>query len=114
MLQRNSSIFASKIFNKLLIFAETNVMDTTEISQTTYKAIIETAALAHKDLALQFGMLAKLSKNEADYIQKSGQLIDLMLGYNEEEVDAIFIENPLSMSEFKTVLKMIGDNISGL
>jgi len=33
-------------------------MDTTAISSTTYNAIIETAAKAHKDLALQFGMLA--------------------------------------------------------
>ena len=87
-------------------------MDTTEISTATYDAIIETAAKAHKDLALQFGMLAKLSKDEADYISKSGQLIDLMSGYDEEEVDAIFIEDPLSVGEFKDVLKRIGDNIA--
>lgn len=89
-------------------------MDTTEISQSTYNAIIETAANAHKDLALQFGMLAKLSKNEADYISKSGQLIDLMSGYDAEEIDAIFIENPLSVDAFKTALQTISGNISKL
>ncbi|KAA5536801.1 hypothetical protein F0919_03785 [Taibaiella lutea] len=89
-------------------------MDTTDISQATYNAIIETAAIAHKDLALQFGMLAKLSKNEADYIAKSGQLIDLMSGYDAEEVDAIFIDNPLNIEEFNNALKLIANNISNL
>jgi hypothetical protein len=89
-------------------------MDTTDISPVTYKAIIETATKAHKDLALQFGMLAKLSKNEADYISKSGQLIDLMSGYDAEEVDAIFIENPLSLTEFRNALANIASNIESL
>jgi hypothetical protein len=89
-------------------------MDTTAISSTTYNAIIGTAAKAHKDLALQFGMLAKLSKNEGDYISKSGQLIDLMSGYNEEEVDAIFVEDPLSVEDFRHALQSIAANISEL
>lgn len=89
-------------------------MDTRDISSNTYTAIIQEATNAHKDLALQFGMLAKMSKDEQDYISKSGQLIDLMSGYNEEEVDAIFIENPLSMTGFRQVLQTISTNISKL
>ncbi len=89
-------------------------MDTREISPITYKAIIQEAADAHKDLALQFGMLAKLSKDEADYISKSQQLIELMSGYDAEEVDAIFIEDPLSLSDFRDALDNISVNISKL
>lgn len=89
-------------------------MDTRDISATTYKAIIQEATDVHKDLALQFGMLAKLSRDEQDYISKSMQLIDLMSSYNEEEVDAIFIENPLSVNDFKKTLQTISANISKL
>jgi hypothetical protein len=87
-------------------------MDTRDISPNTYQAVIQEAADAHKDLALQFGMLAKLSKNEADYISKSRQLITLMSGYDEEEIDAIFIEEPLSKGDFMAALQRISANIS--
>ena len=89
-------------------------MDTRDLSPNTYKAIIQEAADAHKDLALQFGMLAKLSASEADYISKAQQLIALMQGYNDEEVDAIFVENPLSPAGFKGTLSNISNNISNL
>lgn len=89
-------------------------MDTRDISPDTYQAVIQEAADAHTDLALQFGMLAKLSKNEADYISKSKQLIELMSGYDAAEVDAIFIEEPLSKSDFMAVLQRITANISKL
>lgn len=89
-------------------------MDTRDLSATTYQAILTTATTAHKDLALQFGMLAKLSKDELDYIAKAKQLIGLMETYDADEVDAIFVESPLSVAEFNGALQSILLNISKL
>jgi hypothetical protein len=87
------------------------IMNTNELSLKVYQAILLAAEHAHKDLALQFGMLAKLSNNEADYISKSKQLIALMQSYDADEVDAIFVESPLSMEAFNDALQLIANNI---
>lgn len=89
-------------------------MNTNELSLKVYEAILLTAEQAHKDLALQFGMLAKLSKDEADYISKSKQLIALMQSYDADEVDAIFVENPLTVNAFKSTLQTITANVAAL
>jgi len=89
-------------------------MDTRDISEQTYKAVLDEAELAHHDLALQFGLLAKICSDEADYIAKSNQLIALMLQYPDEDIDAIFLENPLSRKAFHEALYKISDNLANL
>lgn len=89
-------------------------MDTRAISENTYKAILGAAEDAHHDLALQFGLLAKICEDEQDYIRKAGQLVDLMLQYPEPDIDAIFINNPLNKEEFHNALYKIADNIAQL
>lgn len=89
-------------------------MDTRDISGRTYKAILEEAEQAHHDLALQFGLLAKICDNEQDYIAKAGQLIKLMLQYPEADIDAIFLKDPLSPEAFHQVLHKISYNIAEL
>lgn len=89
-------------------------MDTRDISERTYKAILEEAELAHHDLALQFGLLTKICTDEEDYIGKAGQLTKLMLQYPEEDIDAIFLTDPLTKEQFHQVLHKISYNIAEL
>lgn len=89
-------------------------MDTRSISEDTYKAILGEAEAAHHDLALQFGLLAKICKNEMDYRDKALQLVELMLSYSEGDIDAIFLSAPLSTDEFHKVLHRIAFNIAEL
>jgi hypothetical protein len=89
-------------------------MDTRDISELTYKAILEEAEVAHHDLALQFGLLAKICTDEEDYIEKARQLAKLMLQYPEEDIDAIFLADPLTKEQFHQVLHKISYNIAEL
>ena len=89
-------------------------MDTRDISERTYKAILEETEQAHHDLALQFGLLAKICTDEEDYIEKADQLVKLMLQYPEEDIDAIFLNDPLSKDQFHKVLHKISYNIAEL
>ena len=89
-------------------------MDTRAITAITYKAILEEAEMAHHDLALQFGLLAKISEDEQDYIQKADQLVVLMLQYPAADIDAIFLNEPLSKEQFHQALYRIADNIANL
>lgn len=89
-------------------------MDTRDISEITYTAILGEAEAAHHDLALQFGLLAKICDHEQDYIQKAGQLVTLMLQYPDEDIDAIFLADPLSREEFHQALHNISHNIAEL
>lgn len=89
-------------------------MDTRDISEHTYKAILGEAEQAHHDLALQFGLLAKICEDEADYIAKAEQLIALMLRYPEPDIDAIFLNEPLSKADFHQALYKISNNIAEL
>lgn len=89
-------------------------MDTRQLSPATYKAILGEAGSYHPDLALQFGMLARLSNTEADYISKSEELIGFMSGYKDADIDAVFLENPLSPEVFRDALNQISTNIKTL
>lgn len=89
-------------------------MNTRAISENTYKAILGEAGQAHHDLALQFGLLARICTGEQDYITKAGELVSLMLRYPDEDIDAIFLDDPLSRNEFHEVLHKISANLSAL
>jgi hypothetical protein len=86
-------------------------MDTRNLSDITYNAIIKEAEQAHPDLALQFGLLAKISADESDFLDKSLRLTELMAGYSEDEADAIFLEDPLSITAFHEAITKINSNI---
>ena len=89
-------------------------MDTRQLRPATYKAILDEAGRFHPDLALQFGMLARLSVNEQDYIRKSEELISFMSQYNDADIDAVFLEAPLTTAEFNDALNHISANIKTL
>ena len=50
-------------------------MDTDELSEETYKAIIITSEKFNHNLTLQFGVLANACLNDNDYLLKANNLI---------------------------------------
>ena len=86
-------------------------MDTGDLSEETYRAIMIEAERFNHDLTLQFGLLSGNCKGENDFIEQSIHLIDEVKIYDEIDLDDMFLGNPPKMSEFQTALKRIFDNI---
>ena len=86
-------------------------MDTGDLSNETYYAILSEAEAFNHDLTLQFGVLSGNCKDEEDFIEKSLELIDKMKTYNLFVLDGIFFGNPPEIKDFHNALKRIEDNI---
>ncbi|HXL56515.1 MAG TPA: hypothetical protein VN958_09675, partial [Chitinophagaceae bacterium] len=93
----------------------TNNMDTGDLSDRAYKAILKAilveAEKFNHDLTLQFGLLSDECENESIFIKKSASLINEMIKYDASELDDMFFGNPPSKKEFHITLKKIMDNI---
>jgi len=89
-------------------------MDTGDLSEEAYRAIMIEAEIFNHDLTLQFGLLSGNCIDENDFIEKSIRLINEMQKYDEIDLDDLFFGNPPEMNEFKTTLKKIFDNIAEL
>jgi len=86
-------------------------MDTDDLSNETYDAVIRGAERFHHDLTLQFGVLASDCKNEGEYLKKALLLIKIFESDIEETMDEIFYEYIPEKSEFKSALKEIKKSI---
>jgi len=86
-------------------------MDTGDLSEETYKAIMIEAEMFNHDLTLQFGLLSGECKDENDFIEKSILLIKEMKSYDEIDLDDMFFGNPPEMNDFHIALTKILDNI---
>jgi hypothetical protein len=86
-------------------------MDTGDLSEETYRAIMIEAEIFNHDLTLQFGLLSGNCKDENDFVEKSIRLINEMEKYDEIDLDDLFFGNPPEMNEFKITLKKILYNI---
>ena len=87
-------------------------MDTDELSEETYKAVIITAEQFNHNLTLQFGMLASACSDDNDYLVKANQLIvewksDLANSINEIFFDTAKPKAPI----FENVLVNIQNQI---
>ncbi len=89
-------------------------MDTGDLTDKTYKAIMVEAEKFNHDLTLQFGLLSGECKDEKDFIAKSKQLIEEMLQYDEDDLDDMFFGNPPLTKDFHKALDKILKNISNL
>jgi hypothetical protein len=87
-------------------------MDTDDLSEETYKAIMIEAEMFNHDLTLQFGVLSYQCKDDDDFIEKSTLLINEMKNYNENDLNDLFFGNPPKMNDFQKALKKILDNIA--
>ncbi len=86
-------------------------MDTGDLSEETYRAIMIETELFNHDLTLQFGLLSSYCKDENDFIEKSIQLISEMKKYNDIDLDDMFFGNPPKMNNFHAALERILANI---
>lgn len=89
-------------------------IDTGDLSDKTYKAIMIESARFDDNLTLQFGLLSYECEDEKEYIEKAEKLVHKMLKYDEYDVDELFFGEPPSMENFHTVLHKILANISTL
>ncbi|MCF8297220.1 MAG: hypothetical protein K9J13_06725 [Saprospiraceae bacterium] len=86
-------------------------MDTGDLSDETYRAIMIEAEMFNHDLTLQFGLLSSDCEDEKDFIEKSIQLINEMKKYDKIDLDDMFFGNPPKMNNFHAALTRICDNI---
>lgn len=89
-------------------------MDTGDLTDKTYKAIMIEAESFDHNLTLQFGLLSYECADEADFIKKAKQLIAEMLTYDEVDIDDMFFGEPPVKREFHKALNKIFGNISSI
>ncbi|HUZ58153.1 MAG TPA: hypothetical protein VMU83_05175 [Hanamia sp.] len=89
-------------------------IDTGDLTDETYNAIMIEAERFNHDLTLQFGLLSYECDDEKDFILKSKKLIAEMLRYNNADIDDMFFGNPPKTKDFHNSLRKILDNISKL
>lgn len=87
-------------------------MDTGDLTEETYCAIMVEAEAFNQDLTLQFGLLSSECKDEDDFIKKSLELIKEMKKYDEICLDDMFFGNPPKIKDFHDALNKITDNIA--
>jgi hypothetical protein len=89
-------------------------MDTDELSNETYRAVILTSEMFNHDLTLHFGCLAMNCNNEEEYLLKAEQLIKECLEDENIEnlMDDMFFGNPPKQKDFKNTLNEIQYNIN--
>ena len=88
-------------------------MDTDDLSDKTYDAVMLTAEKFNNDLTVWLGCLASECKNEAEYLSKAEEWINDCL--EDEDIDDLmedlFFGNPPSEKDFKNTLLNILKNI---
>lgn len=89
-------------------------MDTGELSDKTYDAILIEAEKFNHDLTLQYGLLSYECENEEEYIRKALLLTEAMRRSNEFELESIFFGDPPLNKDLTKALDKIKRNIEGL
>jgi hypothetical protein len=89
-------------------------MDTDDLSENTYQAIIAEAEHFNHDLTLQFGLLPYYCSNESEYIQKSIALVKQIKKMNKGEIDDMFFKKLPKKKELIQAVNRILDNIKSL
>jgi len=86
-------------------------MDTDDLSEEAYVAIIIEAEKLTHDLTLHFGVLSSDCEDETEYIQKSRELAENLLQLNDFDLEDIFWGNPPDKDKLKVTLNKIIKNI---
>jgi hypothetical protein len=99
--------------NLVGIMIKKQTMDTDDLSNQTYAAIIVTAEKFHPDLTLQFGLLADGCNTDNEFLDVLESLIRTWLTDwdLEEAIRDIFFEDPPDKKAFKKILDQILINI---
>jgi hypothetical protein len=89
-------------------------MDTDNLSNETYKAVILTAEMFNHDLTLRFGCLARDCEDDEDYLSNTEELINHWLEDDDIDIlmDDLFFGDPPKEKDFRNVLAEIQHNIN--
>lgn len=89
-------------------------IDTDDLTDKKYNAIIAEAEKFNHDPTLQFGLLSYSCKDEDAFVAASKKLIEKMLKYNKANLADIFFDNAPPMADFHVALHQILTNIENL
>lgn len=91
-------------------------MDTDDLSKETYSAVLVTAEKFHHDLTLKFGLLSYDCDNDDEFLNESQELIKSWLrqSHLQHVVKDIFFDDLPSLTDFRSVLEKILENISNV
>ena len=80
-------------------------MDTDDLSEETYDAILKTSEKFNHNLTLQFGLLAEICSDDDDYLLKATQLITEWKSNLPRSINDIFFDTakPTSLSVEKVL-----------
>ena len=87
-------------------------MDTDDLSNETYKAVILEVEKFNHDLTLQFGVLASSCKNEEEYLANAKQLISEIRELDGYDLEDMFFCNLPNISDLHKCLQQIELNIA--
>ena len=87
-------------------------MDTDELSEAAYEAVIVAAERFDHNLTLQFGLLSEDCEDENDFLEKSLELIDELKNLDPEELNDVFFGELPNVSQLKKTLDQIAQNIN--
>jgi hypothetical protein len=86
-------------------------MDTDDLSQEAYNAVILEAERFHHDLTLQFGLLSYECSDENEFLEKSAQLILELRQFRDEDLPDVFFDDVPDIAALNKVLTQILRNI---
>jgi hypothetical protein len=89
-------------------------MDTDDLSQEAYKAIIIEAERFNHDLTLRFGLLSGECDDEEKYLNKSLQLIEKLKNAKKYQLEDIFFGNLPNTDKLNKTLDRITENIANV
>ena len=85
-------------------------MDTDDLSQEAYAAVIIEADQLTRDLTLKFGVLASSCKDESEYLEQSKQLALKIKQLDDFDLEVVLLGNvPAKRSLYFTLDKIIGN-----
>jgi hypothetical protein len=89
-------------------------MDTDDLSQEAYKAIMIEAERFNHDLTLRFGVLSGICNDEEEYLEKSLLLIEKIKKAKKYQLEDIFFGNVPDTDQLNITLDRIIENIEGV
>jgi hypothetical protein len=86
-------------------------MDTDDLSEEAYHAVIVMAERFHHDLTLKFGVLSGECANEDEYLNKCLKLIRAMKRLKPADLSVVFFDNEPDITDFRKALDQIKEAI---
>ncbi|MEA1874975.1 MAG: hypothetical protein U9N51_11210 [Bacteroidota bacterium] len=87
-------------------------MDTDDLSDETYNAIIIEAEKFNHNLTLQFGVMASFCENEEEYLKNAKELINEIKEIDKYDLEDIFFDNIPNIAQLHKCLRQMKLNIA--